>query len=63
MNRKWRRILAGTCVLMMSALWTAPARAQMTESKEKPPMYTYIGNWNIPRAQWAAWKSQTRMAG
>jgi len=44
--------LAGTCVLIMTAVWTAPVRAQMAEVKEKPPMYSYIGNWNIPRAQW-----------
>lgn len=30
----------------------APARAQ-DEPKEKPPMYSYVGFWNIPRAQWA----------
>jgi hypothetical protein len=30
-----------------------PARAQMGEVKEKPPMYSYVGFWNIPRAQWA----------
>ena len=30
-----------------------PARAQMSEVKEKPPMYSYVGFWNIPRAQWA----------
>jgi len=25
----------------------------MSEVKEKPPMYSYVANWNIPRAQWA----------
>jgi hypothetical protein len=24
-----------------------------SEVKEKPPLYSYIGNWDIPRAQWA----------
>jgi hypothetical protein len=41
------------CVLAMSAVWAAPARAQMSEVKEKAPMYSYVGFWNIPRAQWA----------
>ena len=27
--------------------------AQMSEGKEKPPMYSYVSFWNIPRAQWA----------
>jgi hypothetical protein len=31
-----------------------PASAQTTEVKEKPPMYSYVGFWAIPRAQWGA---------
>jgi len=54
MQRKVCSALAGLCALAMAALWAAaPARAQMSEVKEKPPMYTYVGNWSIPRAQWA----------
>jgi hypothetical protein len=41
------------CALAMAAVWFAPACAQTAEAKEKPPMYSYIGNWAIPRAQWA----------
>jgi hypothetical protein len=29
-----------------------PLRAQMAEVKEKPAMYTYVANWQIPRAHW-----------
>jgi hypothetical protein len=36
----------------MAAVCTLPAPAQTSEVKEKPPMYSYISNWNIPRAQW-----------
>ena len=25
----------------------------MPEVKEKPPMYSYVANWQIPRAHWA----------
>jgi len=53
MNRKLGRVLAGLWALAMAAVWAAPAGAQMPEVKEKPPMYSYIGFWNIPRAQWA----------
>ncbi|MFZ3212159.1 MAG: hypothetical protein WA188_11660 [Terriglobales bacterium] len=53
MNRKLWRVFAGLCALAMSAVWAAPARAQMSEVKENPPMYSYVGFWNIPRAQWA----------
>jgi hypothetical protein len=53
MNRKLQCIFAGVCALVMVAAFAAPARAQ-DDSKEKPRMYTYLGNWNIPRAQWAA---------
>ena len=53
MNKKSCRVLAGLCALALAAFWAAPVCAQMAEVKEKPPMYTYVGQWNIPRAQWA----------
>jgi hypothetical protein len=53
MNRYRGRVLAGLCVLGMTALIAAPAGAQTSEVKEKPPMYSYISNWDIPRAQWS----------
>ena len=46
-------MLAGLCVLGMAAVMATPAGAQTSEVKEKPPMYSYIGNWAIPRAQWS----------
>lgn len=38
-----------TMVLGLSAIAT---QAQSTEVKEKAPMYSYIANWTLPRAQW-----------
>jgi hypothetical protein len=35
------------------ALCAIPSRAQNSEVKEKPPMYSYVANWQIPRAHWA----------
>jgi len=52
MNKNVGRGLAVLLVLTMAAVCAAPASAQ-TEVKEKPPMYSYVGNWAIPRAQWA----------
>jgi hypothetical protein len=37
----------------MAASAFVQASAQSSEVKEKPPLYSYIGNWAIPRAQWA----------
>ena len=51
MNKQRGTILAGLCALGMAAVIVAPASAQTSEVKEKPPMYSYIGNWAIPRAQ------------
>jgi hypothetical protein len=45
-------MFAFVCTLAMLAASAAPASAQ-DQTKEKPPMYTYIANWAIPRAQWA----------
>jgi len=53
MNKRLCGVVAGLCLLALGAVWAAPARAQMTEVKEKPPMYSYVGFWNIPRAHWA----------
>lgn len=52
MNRRWWDVLAGLLVFAMGAACLPPAIAQMSEVKEKPPMYTYVANWQIPRAQW-----------
>ena len=51
MNRNLSRVLTVVCALGLAVLYAAPAMAQ-SEVKEKPPMYSYVGNWAIPRAQW-----------
>lgn len=40
------------CALAAVSLLATFAHAQ--EVKEKPPMYSYVSNWAIPRAQWGA---------
>jgi hypothetical protein len=52
MNRKLWAILACMCTLPMLAVLAVPACAQ-DEPKAKPPMYSYVSFWDIPRAQWA----------
>ena len=52
MNRKLWGIFACMFTLAMLAASAASAGAQ-DEPKEKPPMYSYVAFWNIPRAQWA----------
>lgn len=49
-NKLWK-VFAGLCVFAMSAVCVLPVSAQMSDSKEKPPMYSYVAFWNIPRAQ------------
>jgi len=46
-------VSAVLCALAIAAIWAVPARAQTSEVKEKPPMYSYVGFWDIPRGQWA----------
>jgi hypothetical protein len=41
------------CALAIAAVVSAPVFAQTSEVKEKAPMYSYVGNWVLPRAQWA----------
>src|SRR5262245_32543821 len=57
MSRKLLNVLAGLCVFAISAVWVVPALAQ-TEIKEKPPIYSYVGNWAVPRVQWGEMTKQ-----
>ena len=41
-------------IVLTCALGAAtPAGAQSTEVKEKPPLYTYVGSFALPRSKWA----------
>jgi|SRR5271168_3351817 len=51
MNRNLLRVFTGAA-LTVAAFWAVSASAQMAEVKEKPPIYAYVSNWAIPRAQW-----------
>ncbi|HUA14662.1 MAG TPA: hypothetical protein VMG31_05140 [Verrucomicrobiae bacterium] len=53
MNNPLGKTFAVVCLLAMPALGARPASAQTQEVKEKPPMYTYVAFWEIPRQQWA----------
>jgi hypothetical protein len=53
MKRKLMRVFAGLCAFATVLVLAAAVRAQTSEVKKKPPMYSYISNWAIPRAQWA----------
>ena len=59
MNKKMWSVSAVLCVLAMLAVSAVPALAQMSGVKEKPPMYSYVGWWSIPRAQWADMEKQS----
>jgi hypothetical protein len=51
MDKNFAKVLAVVCMLAAVALSAIPALAQ-SDVKDKPPMYSYVGNWAIPRAQW-----------
>src|SRR6266699_5961338 len=59
MSKQLRGIFAGVCALALTAVVVGSAHAQMSEAKEKPPMYSYVWNWAIPRAQWAEMEKNT----
>jgi|SRR5579872_744792 len=58
MNSKERNCAAAICVLLASCLWVMPVAAQTADMKDKPPMYTYVSNFNIPRAHWPDMEKQ-----
>jgi hypothetical protein len=54
MNTRHWTVLTGLCGLAVFAMSAVPSGAQATEVKEKPPMYSYIANWQIPPEHWGA---------
>jgi hypothetical protein len=45
-------LLSGLCGLATLALCTFPSAAQAQEVKPKPPMFSYVADWQVPRANW-----------
>ena len=53
MSKSTWSVFVGSCALLMAAAFAMPSNAQTAEVKPKPPMLSYIANWQIPRANWA----------
>jgi hypothetical protein len=47
-----KKMIIGLCAVALTTMWSVGSWAQAQEVKQKPPMYTYIANWEIPRAHW-----------
>lgn len=52
MSKMFRPVVAGLCAFTTITLFALSAGAQTQEIKPKPPMYSYIANWQVPRANW-----------
>lgn len=52
MNRRLWIVYAGLFGLATLILCAIPSNAQTQEIKPKPPMYSYVADWQIPRAKW-----------
>ena len=52
MNGKVWKDFAAVGALALSAVWAGQAGAQTSDVKEKPALYTYVADWNIPRERW-----------
>jgi hypothetical protein len=50
MHRKTWSLFTGLCGLFTVAALTTTVRAQ--EVKPKPPMYSYVAQWQVPRDKW-----------
>jgi len=59
MTKQNARILVTLCAFVVPLVWVVSASAQMSEVKEKPPMYSYVADWTIPRAQWGEMQKDT----
>ena len=52
MRSRSNRILLVSWVFALAILFVSPAWTQ-TANEEKPPLYTYVSQWAVPRAMWA----------
>src|ERR1700684_507291 len=53
MQGKFTISISGLLVTCALSMGTSPLHAQSMEVKEKPAMYSYVANWQMPRAKWA----------
>jgi len=53
MSKRWFSTFLGLCALGALTLSVLPACAQSSPAQPKPPMFTYVANWQIPRSHWA----------
>lgn len=51
-NRQSKLSVFG-CALVACGMYGGPAMSQTSEVKQKPPMYSYVADWVIPRARFA----------
>jgi hypothetical protein len=58
MSRSVARFSLVLCAFAASFLAARPASAQST-SAEKPPLYTYVSEWAVPRSMWADYQKMT----
>lgn len=61
-SNKLKTIRATLIPLIITAALAATAGAQTLEIQEKPPMYSFIAVWNIPKDQWQAREHQAAAA-
>lgn len=52
MSKKFRPVVVGLCAFTTFTVSAISAAAQTQEIKPKPPMYSYVADWQIPRANW-----------
>lgn len=53
MSKKWFSPFLGFCGLLALSLFACPSHAKSSTVQSKPPMYSYVANWQIPRTHWS----------
>ena len=59
MQRHFAALLGGLFA-MGTVSMGSPLHAQSVEVKEKPALYTYVANWQMPRAKWAEFEKPSQ---
>jgi hypothetical protein len=56
MHRCFSKFVLAVALATVAILSASPVRAQMGGDKEKPVIYTYVSEWAVTRADWAAYE-------
>jgi hypothetical protein len=58
MRKRFTAMFIGICICLVGVMMLGAQPALAQTAAEKPPVYTYVSEWAVPRAMWADYDKQ-----